>query len=260
MNSVKVERLEIKSLGDIQPYKLNAHLEPMMTSEELYSLGDSLIKSNFSNKANPLILIRVDDSYEIVSGKNRYIALQNINAKYLYARILPQDTEKEAVEGIILMEFKRRDKTKSQKAIGAFRYYMEFKFKENLTYDIVAKRVGVSVRTLSACGTMHRLGRSDILDDIFNGKRFSYETINQHTGEVVTKATTSVEVALKVLKTTQKSVEPANTRNESEEFSLARVPVKEHIINAIQKTNNPEVASLLKDAYEKIVESEQEKG
>ena len=125
--------------------------------------------------------------------------------------------------------------------------------------DIVAKRIGVSVRIIKACNTIHRLGRSDILDDMFNGKRFSYETTNQHTGEIVTKATTSVEVALKVLKTTQKSVEPVNTKNESEEFSLARVPVKEHIINAIQKTNNPEVASLLKDAYTKIVESEEVK-
>ena len=175
-------------------------LDPYPTSEEMYSLGNSLIATGFSNEMHPIVLYR---GY-IADGKSTLQALKNIKSNKFYFAIIPKETEQSEVNDFILRTQMRRDKTKTQKAIGAFRYYQ---LNPTMRYTDVAKMFGVSERTVKACKVLHLAGHDDVLETLHSGGRYTYEATNNRTGVIEKKHTTSINVVANIMKGKQKDID-----------------------------------------------------
>jgi len=197
ISSEKVDELENK--GWFDPMELNA-IEPFPTEEELYALGNSLIHTNFSNKTDPIVLYRG----KIADGKSRFRALRTIKAKVFYFVVIPTKTKKEEVNTFIMKTQIRRDKTKTQKAISAYKFY---KIHPTYTLHNVAKQYGVSERSVNSVKFIDIAGLSDVIELLHTGGKYEYEATNNRTGVIEKKFTTSISIVEKLLKGKQKDTD-----------------------------------------------------
>jgi len=193
--------------GELKPHPLNELLDPYPTEEEIYALGNSLISTDFTNKLQPIVVWR----RQIVDGKSRFKALQNINAKVYWFIKIPDDVNEDEIKEFIKMTTIRRDKTKTQKAIAAYRYYLENSANPSTkaTLDSSAKMFGVSIKMVQMVKTIdHYIKISNdtteeekkLLDTLFNGGFYQYTLVNKTSGEVVKKSTTSISTIYNIFK------------------------------------------------------------
>ena len=239
---IKLRDLEVKILSDdevkdkenqglLRPVEFNL-LDPMATEEEIAALGISFLKSNGTNEAQPIVV----QNWLIVDGKNRLQAMNNIMAKKYYFAIIPNEAKKEDVEQFIMQMQTRRDKTKTQKAIGAYKYY---NLKPTVSYHDVANQFGVHERAVKACRLLDLAGMTDVLDTLHAGGSYRYEAINQVTGEVVVKQTTSIQVVERIIRGEQKNQE---MQDKPKEFIES---------DCVSKDTNVEVMNIL-NVYNKL--------
>lgn len=241
----KAEVEDKKNQGLLKPVEFNL-LDPMATKEELEALGVSILKSNGTNEAQPIVV----QNWFIVDGKNRLQAMDNVVAKKYYFAIIPNEVKKEDVEQFIMQMQTRRDKTKTQKAIAAYKHY---KLKVIESMDSVARKFGVTRKAVQACKLLDLAGMTDVLDTLHAGGSYRYEAVNQVTGEVIVKQTTSIQVVERIIRGKQKNQEMQDKPKEFIESDCVSKDTNVELMKAISS-----LSSLDYGALEKLVDAAQE--
>jgi len=199
--------------GKLKPTELNKLLDPMPTDDEIKSLMSSLLSTGGTNRENPIVIY----NWSIVDGKSRFDALRKIKAKKYYFNIIPKESyTMEEVNKYTQRTMVRRDKTKTQKAISAYRFGVN---EPTLTLAELSDMFGAGASTISKARNIAVLGYTDVLDLLFDGGSYKYETTNEHTGETKMKQTTSIAVVNNILRGLgHKEDESTSTKSMSESY------------------------------------------
>ncbi len=155
---------------DLSVHKV-ASINPSMTDVDFQELKTSLNDYGY-DKNFPILLYKK----KIVDGRHRFIACGELGIDRLWARHLPQNMTMKEVEELVIRTDNRRHKTPTQKAIGAYRYYLERMATGNkLSQEAVAEKFGTSKLMMSRVPKLEKVAGSDRIDALFNGKKLTIE-------------------------------------------------------------------------------------
>ena len=162
---VEISTLEIDNLTNINPLMTDADFEELKLS--LREVG---YDKNF-----PILLYKK----KIVDGRHRFLACNELSINKLWARHLPQNMTRIEVEELVMRTDNRRHKTPTQKAIGAYRYYLKrIKSGNKISQEAAARKLGTSKLMMSRVPKLEAIAGSIKVDALFNGNKINIKNKN----------------------------------------------------------------------------------
>jgi len=158
---------------EMQTCTLTVHelskINPSMTDVDFKELKESLAEYGYDINF-PVLLYKK----KIVDGRHRFLACTELGIDKMWCRHLPQNMTTQEVEELVIRTDNRRHKTPTQKAIGAYKYYLDrIKSGSKLSQEAVASKFGTSKLMMSRVPKLEKIAGSERIDALFNGKKLT---------------------------------------------------------------------------------------
>lgn len=156
---LRYERHYVESLGDPLPETLG-QLIPVSDivvneGQPRFALGDlSGLKKSIESKGiiEPIIVRRLGDKYQIISGERRYSAAMELGLRELPCVIREAD-DKETLELALIENLQRKDLTPFEEADGLHQLVERY----NFSHEEIAKRIGKSRSSITESLSLARI-------------------------------------------------------------------------------------------------------
>jgi len=140
-----VDTVSLKSVA-VHPL---ADAYAMLPDDKLKALAKNIAQPSegrCTGQIHPIILRKVDGSFELIDGRNRLEACRRAGVK-AFVKVLKLD-DKQAIELVVSLNNQRRQMSHRQQAEAAWSYYGAQKSSGvKVTQEQVAKKFGIALRT-----------------------------------------------------------------------------------------------------------------
>jgi hypothetical protein len=220
--------------SDLEVHSL-AKINPSMTNSDFDELKASLSECGY-DKNFPVFLYKK----KIVDGLHRHKACTELGIKKMWVKHLPQNMDISEVKELVIRTDNRRHKTPTQKAISAYRYYLEKMAEGNKLSQLeVSAKFGTSKLMMSRVIKLEKLAGEQRIEALFNGRKL---TIKNKEGNII-----STDSLLTLIGYYQNIVEEeiSSSKNPSEDLSDDELTTVDKLYQEISLVCNNQMLEIL---------------
>jgi len=227
-----------KKIFSANPQDVNVHqlanLTPQMTEVEFEALKKSI---EVNGQLEPVKMYRG----EIIDGRHRLKAIKELNIDKIIYENVQSNLSSDDLKELILKGYEnRRHQTPTQKAIFAYKYYIDLLKKgEKVSQGEIAEMFGTKRNQISRVKTLNKVAGSKVIDFLFNGGKI----------KIGDRSTDNLQAIIKYYKVLNDKVFEDSIGNEyrditDDELALAK-ELSEHITSEYNDYIVEEIANKL---------------